>query len=59
MKGFRTLIFNAVIALVGVIEVFDWAEVVPNAWMPLVLILVSASGVYLRKITDSPIGEDF
>lgn len=56
MKGWRTLIFAALLALAGVIEQFDWASVIPEGWSGAVLLVVGVVVAWLRKITSTPLG---
>ena len=57
MKGWRTLLFGAAVALVGVIEAFDWASVIPDKAEGFVLPLIGVAIMYLRKITTTPLGQ--
>lgn len=58
MKGWRTLVFAFLVATVGVAEVTDWAELVPDGpakgW---VLLGISLAIAWLRVITTTPVGE--
>lgn len=56
MKGWKTLIFAAVLALAGVIEQFDWATVIPEGWAGIVLLVVGVVVAWLRKLTTTSIG---
>lgn len=58
MKGWRTLAFNAAVALAGVIVAFNWADVVPPKYLLLVTtIVVPMINGWLRAITDTPVGK--
>lgn len=58
MKGWKTLIVGAVLALAGFLQGVNWADVIPNdpqtvGW------IVSGIGVVvavLRFITNTPVG---
>jgi hypothetical protein len=55
MTGYKTLIFNALIAVWGVIETFDWTSVVgENAG--IAMIIIGAVGAILRAKTSTPVG---
>jgi hypothetical protein len=58
MKGWRTLLFAGVVALAGVLEQFDWLQIVPAQWNGLVLVVVGIVVAWLRKITTTSVGED-
>jgi hypothetical protein len=57
MKGWKTVFFNAILALIGVLEAADWADIVPEGWTGAALIVVGVVGTWLRKITTTPLGE--
>ena len=57
MKGWRTLLFAGVVALAGVLEQFDWFQIVPAQWNGLVLVVVGIVVAWLRKITTTSVGE--
>jgi hypothetical protein len=57
MKGWRTLLFAGVVALAGVLEQFDWLQIVPAQWNGLVLVVVGIVVAWLRKITTTSVGE--
>ena len=58
MKGWRTIIFSLIVAFLGVAEVTDWAELVPNGpakgW---VLLCIAVAIAWLRVITTTPLGK--
>lgn len=56
LKGWRTLIFAAVVALVGVLEAFDWATVIPEQYHGWALALIGVVIAWLRKVT-APVGK--
>ena len=58
LKGWRTLLFSLLVATVGVLEVTDWAPIIPEGPNKgLVLILISIFIAWLRVITTTPIGQ--
>ena len=58
MKGWRTIVFSLVVAFLGVAEVTDWAELVPDGpakgW---VLLGIAVAIAWLRIITTTPLGK--
>jgi hypothetical protein len=55
MTGFRTIIFNAMLAAWGVVEAADWVGVMGEQG-GYVLIVVGAVGSFLRMITKTAVG---
>lgn len=57
MKGWRTLGFNAVVALLGVAQVANWTDILGSSsaagW---VLTAVGVIGMVLRSVTTTPVG---
>jgi hypothetical protein len=56
MKGWRTLLLNLCIALLGVLEVTDWASILGNDKAGLVLTAVAVANIVLRSLTTTAIG---
>jgi hypothetical protein len=57
MKGYRTLVFSLAVALVGVLQTFDWATVIPPDKAGLALTVVGVVSTVLRFLTTTPVGE--
>lgn len=57
MKGWRTLIFNGAVAILGIVVTFDWSTVIPPEYMGITLIIVAAANGVFRGITTTPVGE--
>ncbi len=57
MKGYRTLLVNAAVALVGVAQSFDWTTVVAPNRVGLVLTGIGVVNMVLRALTDTPVGQ--
>jgi len=49
-------LFAVITAVIGVLEAFNWADVIPDNIEPFVLPIVAGIFVYLRKITTTPVG---
>jgi hypothetical protein len=56
MKGWRTLAFNLLIAVGGVIVTFDWGSVLPAEYVGPAAIVVGLIGAGLRAVTTTPVG---
>ena len=59
-KGWKTLGFAALIALVGVLQTFDWATIIPpdKTWSGVALIAIGAGIAALRTITTTGVGKN-
>jgi hypothetical protein len=57
VKGWRTLLFNAAGAVLGVLIAFDWDTVLPAKYVGAGAIIVFAANMGLRYITDTPVGK--
>lgn len=56
-KGWRTIIFNSVIAILGVLEATNWVDVIGEQWGGIALLAIGLIGVWLCKITTTPVGK--
>lgn len=56
MKGYRTLLFSLAVAIVGVLQSFDWASVVPPEQAGIALTVIGVAGAILRFLTTTPMG---
>jgi hypothetical protein len=58
-KGWRTLGFAALLALVGVAQSFNWVSVIPQnqVWSGAVMIAIGAAIAALRYVTTTSIGQ--
>lgn len=56
MKGYRTLLFSLAVAVVGVLQSFDWASVIPPEHTGIALTIVGLAGAVLRFLTSTPVG---
>ena len=59
MKGWRTLGLALFLAVAGVVQVFDWASVVPQdqKWSGIVMLGIAAAVGALRVITNTAVGK--
>jgi hypothetical protein len=56
MRGYRTLITSAVIAVLGVIQQADLVQIVPSGYDGLAMTLIGAVMAGLRFTTATPVG---
>ena len=58
LRGFRTLLVAALIACMGVLEVTNWADVIPNGPSKgYVLVGIALVMAVLRAVTTTPLGK--
>ena len=58
MKGYRTLAVNVIIAIVGVLTAFNWADVLDPKWALLVTtVVIPMVNVAMRAITTTAVGK--
>lgn len=56
-KGYRTILLTTLAALLPILELTEWRDIVPDIYWPYYCIGVSALGVGLRLITTTPVGK--
>lgn len=57
LKGWKTLIFSAATALLGVASTMDWTSVLAGPWGGWVMTGVGIAGAVLRTVTTTPVGQ--
>jgi hypothetical protein len=57
-KNWRTLIFGALLVLLGGIQQADLATILPEAWLGYGMAVVGAIVMVLRSLTSGPAGSD-
>lgn len=57
MKGYKTIVFGALLAVLGFLQGFDWVTVVPEQWTGVVLAVIGGMTMLLRKMTTTPLGQ--
>jgi len=56
MKGFRTIVANILFAVVPVLELTEFRDVLPSEWLPWYALSVVLANMALRVITTTPVG---
>jgi hypothetical protein len=56
IKGWKTMIVSAVLALVGVLQSADWATIVSPQHVGPAILGVAILVAVLRVVTDTPVG---
>lgn len=60
MRGYKTVIIGALVALLGFLETFNVTgilDMVPDKYDPLVVSAVGLAMVVLRLVTKTPVGK--
>jgi len=57
MKGWKTILFAVIVSVIGTLEAFDWASIIPDKIEAFVLPIVGLIFMYLRSITTTPVGK--
>ena len=59
MKGWKTLLWSCALAVVGVLQAFDFTTVVPpnQTWTGVALLAIGAVTAALRYVTTTPLGK--
>lgn len=56
LTGWRTIIFNAALAVVGVLQTANWVDVLPSQYVAPLVAVIGMVGIWLRSITKTPVG---
>lgn len=56
-KGWKTVTFNVLAAIVPILELTEIRGVVPEQYLPFYALAVAMGNVYLRSITTTPMGK--
>jgi hypothetical protein len=56
-KGWKTLTFNILMALVPILEMRELLPFIPQDYMALYALVVAMGNMYLRSITTTPMGK--
>jgi len=56
MKGWRTLTVNAAAAVIPILELTEFSDVLPPHWLPWFVLGLAVANMGLRAITTTPLG---
>jgi hypothetical protein len=56
-KGWKTVTFNVLAAIVPILELTEMKGIVPEEYLPFYALAVAMGNVYLRSITSTPMGK--
>jgi hypothetical protein len=57
MKGWKTILLAVAVSVIGSLEAFNWADVIPDNIEPFVIPVIGVLFGYLRTITNTPVGK--
>jgi hypothetical protein len=58
LKGYRTILFNVAVILVGLADLIELINLIEPGYEPLLLALAGIGNVILRYLTDTSIGSN-
>lgn len=56
-KGWKTVTFNVLAAIVPILELTEMKGIVPEEYLPFYALAVAVGNVYLRSVTTTPMGK--
>lgn len=57
MKGWRTIAFNILAAIVPILELTELRDVIPSEYIPWYMLGVVLANMALRYVTTTPVGK--
>lgn len=57
LKGWRTMIVNAALSVLPVLQLTEVAQVMPDDWLGWYALIMALINMYMRKITTTPMGK--
>ena len=57
LKGWKTVTFNVLAAIVPILELTELKGIVPEEYLPFYALAVAMGNVYLRSVTSTPMGK--
>ncbi len=57
LKGYRTLIVNALMAVLPILDMTEVRDILPAAWLPWYALGMAVVNMGLRAITTTPMGQ--
>ena len=57
-KGGRTALVSILIIVLGLVESLDWTSIIPDQYESWAMPAIGIIMLYLRSITDTPMGEE-
>jgi len=57
MKGWKTILLAIAVAVIGALDAFNWADIIPDNLEPFIIPIIGVLFGYLRTITNTPVGK--
>lgn len=57
LKGYKTILFNLVAAVVPILELTELKEFIPENYLPVYMLVVAVGNLFLRMVTTTPVGK--
>jgi len=57
LKGYRTLLINFALAIMPILQLTEFAAIIPPAWVPWYALIVVLINMWLRTISDTKVGK--
>lgn len=57
LKGYKTIIFNMLAAVVPLMELTELKAVIPDNYLPFYVLAIALGNLYLRSVTTTPVGK--
>jgi len=57
MKGYRTIAANALFAVIPIVELTEFRDILPPEWLPFYALGVVLANMALRYLTTTPVGK--
>ncbi len=57
LKGYKTIIFNMLAAVVPLMELTELKAVIPDNYLPFYVLAIAMGNLYLRSVTTTPVGK--
>ena len=56
-KGYKTIIFNVLAAVIPIMELTELSAVIPSNYLPFYVLAIALGNMYLRTVTTTPVGK--
>ena len=57
MKGWKTILLAASVAVIGALEALDWTNIIKGDNAEFIIAIIGVAFAYLRSVTNTPVGK--